>query len=274
MTRVAPAAAPAIALGLLLIALPLPAATAESKSPPGNEAVRKDLRSEVEQKGTAAVQPEAVEALKRMSAYLSTLKTAEIKTDTTLDVVTTADQRIQVGGTAHYKIRRPDAFQIDLVSDVKNRKFYFDGKKFTVFAPELGFYATAPAPATIKEALAVIYDKFGVELPLADLFRWNDADTTDIDNLDSGFSVGGATVDGVATEHYAFREGDRDWEIWIQKGDKPLPRKLVIIDRDDDAHPTYVAHLSWTENPTLAASDFTFTPGSGAKAISFVGETK
>ena len=36
-----------------------------------------------------------------------------------------------------------------------------------------------------------------------------------------------ATIDGVATDHYAFREADVDWEVWIQKGDQPLPRKLV-----------------------------------------------
>jgi hypothetical protein len=46
-----------------------------------------------------------------------------------------------------------------------------------------------------------------------------------------------------------------------------LPRKVVIIDRADPAHPTYTAELTWTVSPTLTAEDFTFHPGTDAKQI-------
>jgi hypothetical protein len=67
--------------------------------------------------------------------------------------------------------------------------------------------------------------------------------------------------------HYAFREPEVDWEVWIQDGDQPLPRKLSIVDRTDPSHPTFTARLSWTINPTFKDSDFTFTPGADAKKI-------
>ena len=50
----------------------------------------------------------------------------------------------------------------------------YDGKNFTVYAPIIGFYASAPAPATNREVLDSLYDKFGITLPLEDLFRWNE----------------------------------------------------------------------------------------------------
>jgi hypothetical protein len=213
------------------------------------------------------VETEAVQALTRMSTYLGTLTSFEIKTDTTLDLVTTDGQRVQVGGNTQYKVHRPDGFQIDVVSDVMSRRYFFDGKQFTVYAPKLDYYATAAAPPTIKEALDVIYNKFGIALPLEDLFRWSDPDSPRAQKLKSGFLVGPATVDGVATDHYAFREGDHDWEIWIQQGEKPIPRKLAIVDRSDSARPTYVARLTWNMSPTLVANDFTFKPGKDAKQI-------
>lgn len=212
------------------------------------------------------VEEDALKALKRMGAYLDTLKTFGLTANTTLDVVTVDGQRLQLDGVTNYKVRRPNGFVIDLKSDIKNRTFIYDGKKFTVYAPELKYYSTVDAPGTNAATLDAIYDKYGISLPLEDLFHWN-GDKTREDKLISGFVVGPATIDGVPTEHYAFREKDMDWQVWIAKGDKPLPKKLVIIDRTDPTGPTYVARLAWTENPQLTQQDFNFTPASDAKPI-------
>jgi hypothetical protein len=216
---------------------------------------------------TGPVEQAALDALKRMDDYLATLKTFEIDTDATLDVLTKSGQRVQLGVTTKYRVQRPNGFQIDLTTDLKKRKFYFDGKNFTVFSPELNYYATVPAPATIREMIDLLYDQFGISLPLDDLFRWSDPDEARSEDIQQGFVVGSAIVDGVATDHYAFREGDHDWEVWIQKGDKPLPRKLAIVDRKDPERLGYSARLTWNLSPTIAAAEFTFVPGADAKQI-------
>jgi len=202
-----------------------------------------------------------------MGAYLKTLTAFQLTSVASLDLVTNDDERVQVDGVANYKVRRPDGFVIQVDTDLKKRTFFYNGKEFTVFAPELGFYATAPAPPTIRQTLDVLWQKFGISLPLEDLFRWSDPDNKRAETLTSGFVVGPATIDGVATDQYAFREGDIDWQIWIQHDGPPLPRKLVIIDRTDPARPAYSARLTWNVNPTLTANDFEFHPGPDAKAI-------
>ena len=183
-----------------------------------------------------------------------------------LDVVTNNGQRIQLDGATTYKIRRP-GFVIDYVSDVKSRRFLYDGKTFTVYSPKLGYYATVPAPGTNKEVLDTIYNKFGISLPLEDLFRWGSGAEDRAKALQSAYKVGTATIDGAETDHYAFREADVDWEVWIQQGDQPFPRKIVIVDRNDPARPTFVSRLRWTLNPAFTDADFTFVPDSNAKKI-------
>lgn len=215
---------------------------------------------------TPTVDPDGVAALKRMSDYLGTLKSFELTSDSTIDVITANGQRVQLGAVIRYKVMRP-GIRVDFDGDLRDRQFFYDGKTFTINAPKLNFYATAPAPATNQEFLKAIYQKFGISLPLDDLFRWNDGDHSDIDALTSGFSLGTANIDGVATDHWAFRQGDFDWEVWIEQGDRPLPRKLVIVDRTEAGMPAYAAHLKWTLNPALAATDFTFVPGTGAMRI-------
>ena len=245
----------AAAAGLALAASPLMAQQAAKAAPAAAPTA------------TPAVAPEALQALKRMSAYLSTLKTMGLTSKTSLDVVTTRGERLQLDGVARYTIRRPDAFVIHVDTDSKKRTFYYDGKHFTVYAPELGYYATAPAPPTIRETLDAIETKFGVQLPLEDLFRWNDPTDNPAENLTSGFYAGTATLDGVQTDHYAFRQPKVDWQVWIQKGARPLPLKVVIVDQVDPANPAYVARLSWNVNQAVEPADFTFHPGKGAKLI-------
>jgi len=154
------------------------------------------------------------------------------------------------------------------VSDIKSRRFIYDGKNFTVYSPKLGYYASVPAPGTNKEVLDIIYNKFGISLPLEDLFRWGDGSNGDrLKALKSAYKVGTATIDGTETDHYAFREEDVDWEVWIQQGNQPLPRKLVIVDRTDPSRPTFVSRLRWQVNPTFTAADFAFVPDANAKRI-------
>ena len=249
-------------------AAPGAAATAAKATPPtARKAPKRRTTARRAATATPVVEPAALTALQRMGDYLSTLTSFEVKTQTTLDLVTQDGERIQLDGGADYKVRRPDGFVIEVHTNDKNRTFYYNGKQFTVFAPALGYYATAPAPATIIQTLDVLYEKFDIALPLEDLFRWNDPSLHRSDTLRSGFVVGTATIDGVATDQYAFREGDIDWQIWIQHDGQPLPRKLMIVDRTDPSYPAYAAVLTWDVNPTLSADDFTFRPGPEAKLI-------
>jgi hypothetical protein len=214
-----------------------------------------------------AVRPEALDALKKMSAYLATLNEIQVTSKTSNDVVTTKGERITLDGVANYRVRRPNGFVISVTSDSKKRSFYYDGKNFTVYAPQLGYYATAPAPPTIRQTLDALEQKFGIELPLEDLFRWNDPTNNPAQNLTSGVYVGTATIDGVATDHYAFRQPKVDWQIWIQRGARPLPVRVAIIDQVDSANPAYVARLSWNTTPAIQPGEFTFHPGKNAKLI-------
>lgn len=206
------------------------------------------------------IDPDAIAALRRMSDFLTKLNTFRLTSEASVDVVTAKDQRLQLDAVIKYQARRGAGLVVDFDSDLKTRKFYYDGKSFTIFAPKLGFYATTPAPATNREFLKTLHDKYDISLPLEDLFRWNDGDDTDIQKVTSAYSVGTATIDGASTDHWAFRQKDFDWEVWIERGDRPIPRKLVIIDRTDPAHPGFTARLAWELNPDIPSANFTFAP--------------
>lgn len=214
-------------------------------------------------KGT--VDRAAVEAATKMGEQLRGLKSFQVTSDVTLSAIENG-QKAETKMTVTYKVRRPDAFVIDAVSDRKSRRFIYDGKSFTVFAPKVGYFATVSAPATINETAEVVYATYGVALPLADLFYWGDG-ASPADGVTSARKVGSERIAGVETDHYAFSNGEIDWQLWIQRGAQPLPRRVVITTLGDDAKPTYDATLSWTTNATFAADTFTFTPAKDARPI-------
>ncbi|MEI9891150.1 MAG: DUF2092 domain-containing protein [Caulobacteraceae bacterium] len=111
------------------------------------------------------VEPAAVQALNRMGAFIGTLQTFEVKSDTTEDVVLETGQKLQFTRQVAYRVRRPDGFTIETASDRKVRQFFYDGKQLTVVAPRAGFYATVDAPPTIQGVLDRAWDRYAISLP-------------------------------------------------------------------------------------------------------------
>lgn len=212
------------------------------------------------------VEPEAVAALQRMRAYLSGLNSFEATSQTTQDVVLDDGQKVQIDGVLTYKVKRPNGFEIKVATANKSRNFLYDGKQLTVYAPQLGYYAQAPAPATIRETLDLAHDRYGIVFPLEDLFTWNEPGAKH-GPIQKAMVVGDAIIDGAQTTQYAFRQGDYDWQVWIEKGARALPRKVVIVDRTDEARPAYSVRLAWNLEAPITAQSFAFRPGKNDKPI-------
>ena len=214
----------------------------------------------------AQVDPQAIQALLKMSAYLRTLQGFQIDLQTQRDDVDVYGQLITLNGDATYKVRRPDGLKINLTTPAQSRQYVYDGKTVTVFDPKTGYFAKFPAPGTIRETLAMAEDKYGVELPLADLFSWSEGDDR-AKSLSSAHFIGQAQVNGQAANQYAFRQPGIDWQIWIADGDKPVPLRVTIVASDDPARPKFQADLAWDTTAQFAAPEFAFTPPANAKQI-------
>jgi len=223
-----------------------------------------------QQEKPKAAQPEmeakAIDALKTMGAYLRTLKTFGLRSETTIDEVLDSGQKIQFGGTVDFRVRAPNGLRAEIVSDRRQRQIYFDGKNLTQYGPTMKYYATVAAPSTIRELLQIMDQKYGLDLPLADLFLWG-TDKDGVSDIKSAIGIGPSRIGGVDCDHYAYRQQDVDWQIWLERGKTPLPRKLVITTTAEPAQPQYTAVLKWDLNPKFDDKTFTFVPPKGAQRI-------
>jgi len=85
--------------------------------------------------------------------------------------------------------------------------------------------------------------------------------------------IGAGLVSGVSCDQYVLRQPGADWQTWIQKGDYPLPRKLVITSTSDEALPQDVSVLTWNLAPSFNEAAFTFDPPAGVTRIVFAEDT-
>ena len=216
--------------------------------------------------GPATVAPEATRALNGMGAYLRTLKAFEVHAVMSREQVMLDGQKVQFDGTADLLVDRPNRLRLEQKSDRADRRFFYDGKSFTLFAPRTSYYATVAAPPTIGQLADTLEARFAIQLPLVDLFRWGTPEGID-GNLTSANYIGPANIDGVTCEQYAFRQAGLDWQIWIQSGDYKLPRKVVITTTTDEARPQYSAVYTWNLAPAFDDEAFTFVPTKDAHTI-------
>jgi hypothetical protein len=103
---------------------------------------------------------------------------------------------------------------------------------------------------------------------LRDLFAW-DANNPQISNIQSALFIDSTEINGVLCDHFAFRQKDVDWQIWIEQGKTPLPQKLVITSKKEVGQPQYIATMKWNLSPEISEKMFVFNPPEDANEIQF-----
>jgi hypothetical protein len=224
--------------------------------------------------GTPAAQlqlvkdPRALAALKAMSDRLTAAKSFTFRTHNTVPMLGPNLQWITLVGDARVALERPNRLFIERGGDQTPLQVYYDGKTLALHEPREKLFAEVPAPATIDATLAEVLGPALAGFPylevlLADPYAALTA------SLGGALYVGHSTVDGVKTEHLAFRGPGVDWEIWIGAEDK-LPRLVQAKYVDLGKAPTITTRFSdWKLDAQIPAATFTLEKAAGAKQIEF-----
>lgn len=214
-----------------------------------------------------AIEPEAMDALQSMGTYLRTLQSFQVKVVTTDEDVLDDGQKLHYGGVVTVLAHMPDRVRAEVANDRYERMYLYDGESFTLFAKRIGLYATVPTEAsTIGELARNLDEEYGYSVPLVDLFRWGGPGWS-TDAITGAMVVGSSVIAGTTCMQYAYRQDDIDWQIWIQRGDHPLPRRLVITTKTDEARPQHTATYDWNLAPSFNEAAFVFDPPADAVRV-------
>jgi len=211
----------------------------------------------------------ALDVLKSMSAYTDSLDqvvmTGETLTDARLDrglMVSNADE-------VTVTIDRPGSLHITTFDGVATTEIFFHKEMLTVFNSQNGFYAQASIPDEIDAALDFALEELGLEAPLMDMIL-SDASVGLIGPQDTViYLTDKARVAGVDCHHIAIRGPETDVQLWVEEGEKPLPRKFMLTSKWAGGSPRHMANVAWQTEPEVDPGIFEFKAPEGSIEIGF-----
>jgi hypothetical protein len=217
-----------------------------------------------------ALEPAAVQTLKRMTDFLSGLENFSVHVQNTLEDLLTNGQRIDIDFGTQALVRRPDRLYVTRVGEIVDQDFYYDGESLTLYNANHGVYASERAPGTIEEMLDFAREQLALVTPATDLMYRN-AFAIIMHGVTSGGVYGKVMIGGNVCTHLLFSRPDADVQVWVADGDQPLPCKYVVTDKSTPELISTVSVMSdWNLSPSVPESQFEFVPPEGAKRIIFV----
>ncbi len=223
---------------------------------------------------TPAVDPSALQLLKKMTDHLGSLQQFSVRTQVSLEDVLDSGHRVDLDVSASVIIKRPNKLLAERRGDPIDQTFFYDGKTLTLYSPGDKVYATEPAPETIEGVLDYTRESLGLVVPVADLVYGN---AYELLTEDVNFAVvlDKTTIGGITCDHLLFSRPGVDFQVWVTDGAQALPCKYVVTDTENPGRVSITTVMSdWGYASGKDDSVFTFVPPQGAKPITFMRQDK
>jgi len=200
--------------------------------------------------------------LSRSTRFIEATPAFVIKGNTGGELILENGQLVEYGTSFTAIFKRPSQLRLLLNSrDGSETTMIFDGEIITVVSNFEGqhVYDTAAQPGDVDESLNFMSDQTGSSRELEYFLsrEW----TMSLNRVRSGISLGKSAIEGVWCDHLAIRSDTKDGQVWIARGDEPVPWRILITNREDPLQPRFwIQFDEWDFSPNFSESTFRFTP--------------
>ena len=212
----------------------------------------------------------AIEILKQMDAYTDSLGKFEIKAESYLDAGIDDGLVISNASETQVSVDRSGSMHSISRSGSQTDEIYFHNGTLTVYSGKHKFYSNARVPEALDAGLMFALEELDVETPLMDLMIVNSLDHLITAGMGVVYVTGAASIRGVECHHILISGPLVDFQVWITKGDKPVPRRTLMTYKHGEGLPRNEVFLEWSEVDRFDESEFKFEPPDDAKEIGFI----
>jgi hypothetical protein len=213
------------------------------------------------------VDAEADRILRAMSRFLGAQQAFSMKYEVDNEVISVDGEKLMFSASGTLALQRPGKLKATRQGGFANAELFFDGQTVTLLGKNANAYFQLNGPKTIDEAIEALRSQADLDVGGADLLYADPAEGL-LTDVVSGAYLGPAVVDGITCDHLAFRAAKVDWQLWVQRGDQPLPVKYVITSKWVTGAPQYAVRLhDWNLKPKLDPQQFVFKAPAGVKRV-------
>ncbi len=222
-----------------------------------------------EMKAGAEIDPKAVDVLQQMVDYLQGLQQFTFKATNGTDLTLKGNQKITLFASSQVSVKRPNLVKSRRLGELATVQMFYDGQTLTLYDPKGKHYAQQKIRQDLDGLIDYLRDSLVMDLPAADLF-YADALQSLMGKAEAGTYIGTAELDGILCHHLAFRTDEVDIQLWVESGDKPLPRRYAVTSKWVTGSPVSTVRIyDWDLSPSLPDSIFQFVAPPNAKRIVF-----
>lgn len=207
--------------------------------------------------------------LHRMCDYLGSLHQFSFHGDVDYDEVYSGGKKLQYAAEMKMYVKRPDRLRVNAVGDILDKEFFLRNDTLTLYDKSENVYANMRVPPNIEGALDKAVKDYGLRVSLSELANphlWELISG----KIDNALYVGEAMVRGVSCDHLAFDGPSVELQVWVANGKKPLPMKVVFVQKKIEGEPQWSAYLGdWKTAANLSNDLFKFSPPKGVRMIKF-----
>jgi len=222
---------------------------------------------------------EAAKIMARMTDFISAAPSFSLVSDIGYEVTQDNGQVLEFGSRLTLAIQRPSR----AIGRFNSRNgdtstTILDGESISISAvsgsmENIDVYDTTRQPGDIDSSLEFLARQMGAPRQLRDFFS-RDLTASLGSAVRSGYYVGESMISGVSCDHLALRGEKEDVQVWITRGDEPVPRRIVITYRELEGQPRFwTQFVEWDLSPEMSDTTFTFSPPEGATRIRFFSDT-
>ena len=162
------------------------------------------------------------------------------------------------------KVNRPNQLRVDVRGDIRNRSNYLNNGQFTIYDHDKNYYLDLETPKSIEKTLDVMFDKFEMKMPLAQLIYTNMGDRI---KFDRSKNFGIVDLEGVECHYIALSDKYKEVHVWVTTGDTPLVKHYRIVDKTSENNAYKSTTIYRKNSNSVSASDFVFTKPKNAKEV-------
>lgn len=212
----------------------------------------------------------AMGVLKQMDAYTDSLDKFVIKAESYLDASIGEGLVISNAYDTKVSVIRTLSLHSISKSGPQTNEIYLHNGALTVYSGEQKFYTHAKVPEPLDDGLIFALEELDVETPLLDLLVLHSLDKLINPGVEVVYVTGDSSIRGVDCHHILMVGPRVDMQVWIEKGDRPVPRKTLMTYRQGEGMPRHEVFLEWSAVDGFDKSVFEFVAPKGAIEIDFV----
>jgi hypothetical protein len=214
--------------------------------------------------------PTATKVVQQFTDYLTSLQQFSYRAKVTYNENANGSKQVAHSFNMGTDVQRPNRIRVIANGDEVNKELFLDGNSMVLYDKTAKVYGTLEVPLDIEAALAKAHNDYNLRVALTDL-----ASPKLYEHLSKSLSsakyLGTEKVAGMPCYHLAFMQNNKDVQLWIDTGQKPLLRKLVITEQTPHGALRWMAELNdWNVAAKFDDSLFTFTVPPGVKKIKFL----